>query len=84
MSERKERKIYACLSAACIKERASQCLPPTEGIFISTPATRIRSGDLLLAVALLALDQGSVCGMYVYSKLARVSPRGPQTKIIPT
>eukprot|EP00983_Pelagomonas_calceolata_P067949 1149697-Pelagomonas_calceolata.AAC.1 len=58
------RKIYACRSAACIKERASHRLPPIEGIFISTPATRIQSGDLLLAVALLALDQGSVTLTY--------------------
>eukprot|EP00983_Pelagomonas_calceolata_P055036 1143946-Pelagomonas_calceolata.AAC.1 len=57
---KKERKKDLRLrSAACIKERASHWLPPIEGIFISTPATRIQSGDLLLAVALLALDQGS-------------------------
>eukprot|EP00983_Pelagomonas_calceolata_P010012 325025-Pelagomonas_calceolata.AAC.1 len=56
----KKGKIYACRLAACVKERASQWFPLTEGIFISTPTTRIRSGDLLLDVALLALDQGSV------------------------
>eukprot|EP00983_Pelagomonas_calceolata_P073621 1152197-Pelagomonas_calceolata.AAC.2 len=38
-----ERKIYACRSAACIKERVSHRLPPIEGIFISTPASRNRS-----------------------------------------
>eukprot|EP00983_Pelagomonas_calceolata_P011614 374350-Pelagomonas_calceolata.AAC.1 len=52
LSTKKERKIYTCRSAACIKEGASHWLPPIEGIFISTPAIRIRSGDLLLAVAL--------------------------------
>eukprot|EP00983_Pelagomonas_calceolata_P062031 1147109-Pelagomonas_calceolata.AAC.4 len=56
LSAGKERKIYACRSVVCIKERFSHRLPPIEGIFISTPASRIRSGDLLLAVALLALD----------------------------
>eukprot|EP00983_Pelagomonas_calceolata_P016409 517952-Pelagomonas_calceolata.AAC.1 len=38
---KKERKIYACRLAACIKERVSHRLPLIEGIFISTPATRI-------------------------------------------
>eukprot|EP00983_Pelagomonas_calceolata_P004844 158263-Pelagomonas_calceolata.AAC.1 len=58
--KRISRKKDLCLrSAVCIKERVSHRLPPVEGIFISTPATRIRSGDLLV-VALLALDQGSV------------------------
>eukprot|EP00983_Pelagomonas_calceolata_P045780 1139871-Pelagomonas_calceolata.AAC.3 len=37
LTSEKERKIYACRSAACIKERASHWLPPIEGIFISTP-----------------------------------------------
>eukprot|EP00983_Pelagomonas_calceolata_P053407 1143275-Pelagomonas_calceolata.AAC.3 len=56
--ERQKERSALAVRPRAFKERASQWLLLTEGIFFSTLVTRIPSGDLLLAVALLALDQG--------------------------
>eukprot|EP00983_Pelagomonas_calceolata_P001566 52587-Pelagomonas_calceolata.AAC.3 len=66
-TEKKEGKKELRLPFGRVHEGKSLSLTPTDRghlcfsfSFFSTPATIIRSGDLLLAVALLAFDQGSV------------------------